>query len=128
MKLLLDTCTFLWLIAGEHKLSPGARELLEDGHNTLFLHQASIWEIQLKHQKGQLSLSESPRTLIPEALRLHRIDCARLDNEAIWHLAKLPDHHKDPFDRLLIAAALCEGWKLVTPDPKFANYPVPVIW
>ncbi len=128
MKLLLDTCTFLWLIAAEHKLSPVARELLEAGENTLFLHQASIWEIQLKHQKGQLSLSESPQTLIPEALRLHQIDCAHLSNEAIWHLEKLPEHHKDPFDRLLIATALCEGWKLVTPDPEIARYPVPVIW
>ena len=128
MRLLLDTCTFLWLIAGEHKLSPVARELLEAGDNTLFLHQASVWEIQLKHQKGQLSLSESPRTLIPEALQLHQIECASLDNEAIWHLEKLPEHHKDPFDRILIASALCGGMKIVTPDPAIGLYPVPVLW
>jgi len=127
MKLLLDTCTFLWLIAAEHKLSPVARELLEAGENTLFLHQASIWEIQLKHQKGQLSLSESPQTLIPEALRLHQIDCAHLSNEAIWHLEKLPEHHKDPFDRMLVAQSSSRGFALMSEDSKLSLYNCQVI-
>ncbi|TVP75120.1 MAG: type II toxin-antitoxin system VapC family toxin [Puniceicoccaceae bacterium] len=128
MKLLLDTCTFLWLIAAEHKLSHEVRELLEDGRNTLLLHQASAWEIQLKHQKGHLGLSESPKRIISEGLRLHQITYTPLQDDAIWHLQKLPDIHKDPFDRILIAHALIEGWKLVTPDPQIAKYPVPVVW
>jgi|GEM_PF-402533 PIN domain nuclease of toxin-antitoxin system len=112
----------------DHRLSPAAHRALEDGQNTLVLHQASIWEIQLKYQKGQLQLSESPRTFIPKALRLHQIDCATFENDAIWHIEKLPEHHKDPFDRILIAAALCKGMKIVTPDPIIGRYPVPVLW
>lgn len=128
MKLLLDTCTFLWLIGAPRNLSLCARDLLEDSRNTLILHQASAWEIQIKYQKGNLGLSEEPRSIVSEGLRLHQIAYAKLNDEAIWHLSKLPDHHKDPFDRILIATALCEGMKMVTPDPKIRDYPVPVIW
>lgn len=128
MKLLLDTCTFLWLIGATRNLSPCARDLLEDSRNTLILHQASAWEIQIKYQKGKLELSEKPQFIVSEGLRLHQITYAKLNDDAIWHLSKLPDHHRDPFDRILIAAALCAGMKIVTPDPKISDYPVPAIW
>ena len=128
MKLLLDTCTFLWMIAQEERLSPPAREALEDGGNTLVLSQISAWEIQIKHQTGKLKLSERPEILIRDGLKLHEVDYETLADEAIWHLAKLPEHHKDPFDRMLIASALTRGMKVVTPDHKIHAYPVPVIW
>ncbi len=128
MNLLLDTCTFLWMIGAPRNLSPLARDLLEDSGNTVFFHQASAWEVQIKFQKGKLKLSGKPQFIVSEGLRLHQIAYAKLNDEAIWHLSKLPDHHKNPFDRILIATALCEGMKMVTPDPKIHAYPVPVIW
>lgn len=128
MQLLLDTCTFLWMVADEGQLSPRARDLLEDGGNTLLLHQASIWEIQIKYQRGKLALSEKPQTFISEGLRLHQIDCAPLSTDAIWLLDKLPDYHGDPFDRILIASALCAGLEIVTPDPLIHRYPIRAIW
>jgi len=128
MNLLLDTCTFLWMIGREEQLSPSAREALEDGSNTLFLSQVSAWEIQIKYQRGNLSLTDTPDKIVGAGLRLHGIYYETLANEAIWHLQKLPEIHKDPFDRLLISHALTRGYKLVTPDPEIAKYPVPVIW
>lgn len=128
MRLLLDTCTFLWMVGQEDRLSEVAREALEDGDNSLALHQVSAWEIQIKCLSGKLKLSEPAEEIIREALSSHDLRYQRLDDEAIWHLNKLPEHHKDPFDRVLIASALVGGMKLVTPDPQINRYPVPVIW
>ncbi|MGB0183954.1 MAG: type II toxin-antitoxin system VapC family toxin [Opitutales bacterium] len=128
MKLLLDTCTFLWMIDSVEHLSPVAREKLEDRGNELVLHQASAWEIQLKHQSGKLHLKKDPAEMIREGLQKHEVAYRTLRDAEIWHLAKLPDHHRDPFDRILISAALCHGMKLVTPDSRIQSYPVPVIW
>ena len=116
MKLLLDTCTFLWVAGKPAKLSPSAREVIEDGNNELVLSQTSAWEIQIKQQSGKLRLSGAPQTIIEEGLRLHGIAYQTVDDDFIWHLGKLPDHHRDPFDRLLIATALCCGMRMVTPD------------
>ncbi len=128
MKLLLDTCTFLWLAALESKLSAKAREALEDGRNTLVLSQVSSWELQIKHQNGQLGLADTPANFVAEGLRLHDIQYAPLSDAAIWHLQKLPSHHKDPFDRMLIATALTGSMQIVTPDQQIHRYPLPVIW
>lgn len=128
MKLLLDTCSFLWMIDSVENLSPVAREKLEDRSNELVLHQASAWEIQLKHQTGKLYLKKDPAEMIREGLQKHEVAYQTLSDAEIWHLAKLPDHHRDSFDRILISAALCHGMKLVTPDSSIQSYPVPVIW
>lgn len=128
MRLLLDTRTFLWMIDAVEYLSEHARNLLEEGRNELILSQVSSWEIQLKYQTGKLDLGCSPKELVEKGMQLHGIRYDRLEDEAIWHLQKLPDHHRDPFDRLLIASALCQGLRLVTPDPEIHKYPVPVIW
>ncbi len=128
MKLLLDTCTFLWVAGKPTMLSSCAREAIEDGNNELVLSQASAWEIQIKHQSGKLSLAGAPQSIVELGLRLHDITYQTIEDDFIWHLGKLPDHHRDPFDRLLIASALCGGMKMVTPDPQIHRYPVPVIW
>lgn len=128
MRLLLDTCTFLWMIGDADRLSEPAREALQDGENLIFLHQISAWEIQIKHHTGKLKLSGTPETITRDGLRLHDINYERLSDSAIHHLNKLPDHHRDPFDRILIASALVEGMKMVTPDQHIHRYPVPAIW
>jgi len=128
MRLLLDTCTFLWMIGQDDRLSATAREALEDGNNILTLHQVSAWEIQIKHQTGKLKLAEPTENIIQEAISSYDLRYERLSDQAIWHLSKLPEYHKDPFDRMLITTALLDGMKLVTPDHHIHQYPVPIIW
>jgi PIN domain nuclease of toxin-antitoxin system len=128
MQLLLDTCTFLWMIASPDKLSETARKTLTRGTDRLLINQTSAWEIQIKYKKGQLALKATPKQIIEKALTIYPIEYEKIADEAIWHLQKLPDIHKDPFDRLLISHALTQGYKLVTPDPEIAKYPVPIIW
>lgn len=128
MKLLLDTCTFLWMAGGVEQLSAPALAALENGDNSLHLSLASAWEIQIKHQRGSLHLTDTPAQIVAEGLSLHGVHFETLANDAIWHLGKLPTYHKDPFDRILIATALRQGMQMVTPDPDIAKYPVPVIW
>jgi len=128
MNLLLDTCTFLWMIDDVSNLGPEARVALEDASNQLVLHQASCWEIQIKYDLGKLALARSPREIISQGIAMHGIEYHSLQDEGIWHLQKLPPIHRDPFDRILISHALCQGLKLATPDPRIAQYPVAIIW
>ncbi|MGI8603432.1 MAG: type II toxin-antitoxin system VapC family toxin [Verrucomicrobiales bacterium] len=128
MTVLLDTCTFIWLADEQHRLSGVAREVLADPGTTLRLHQASTLEIQIKNALGKLPLPHSPRIAIPQAIKRLGLDYARIEDEEIWHLGKLPHLHQDPFDRLLIAHAIFDGLAIVTPDPLIHQYPVRVIW
>jgi PIN domain nuclease of toxin-antitoxin system len=128
MKLLLDSCTFLWLADRTEFLSSPARSALEDTGNELFLHQASSLEIQIKFILGKLPLKLPPREFIPEALRRHGVNHQALEDQTIWFLDKLPLLHRDPFDRLLIAHALRYGMTIVTPDPNIHQYPVLALW
>jgi len=128
MTILLDTCTFLWLVDDLTMLGPEIRPALEDASNRLIFHQASSWEIQIKYDLGKLPLARPPREIIRDGIGLHAIEYQRLQDDDIWLLQKLPDFHRDPFDRLLISHALCQGLKLGTPDPEIAKYPVQVIW
>jgi PIN domain nuclease of toxin-antitoxin system len=126
--LLLDTCAFLWLTDQTEFLSKRARVACEDTQNSLWLHQASALEIQIKFDLGKLPLKLPPREFIPLAVKRHGLNYASLGDETIWFLQKLPLLHRDPFDRLLIAYALTHGLTLVTPDPQIQQYPLPVLW
>lgn len=128
MNILLDTCTFLWLIDDVNMLGAEIRPALEDSSNRLILHQASSWEIQIKHDLGKLPLARPAREIIRDGLARHEIEYQRLLDEDLWLLGKLPHIHSDPFDRVLVSHALCQGLKLGTPDPQIAKYPVPTIW
>lgn len=128
MNLLLDTCVFLWLTDHTEELSGPAREALEDGGNALYFSQVSALEIQIKFSKGKLLLTQPPERFITEALKKHGIECVGPKNETIWTSGKLPFLHQDPFDRLLIAQAIQEGWILVTPDRNIQRYAVRTLW
>lgn len=128
MRLLLDTCTFLWLISDDDSLSQAARELFQNPQNKVFLSAVSVWEITVKYQLGKLPLPQHPRHYIPQQRKQHQIESLSLHEEAIQHLANLPDIHRDPFDRMLICQAVEEGMILLTPDPLIQQYPVKVIW
>jgi len=128
MNLLLDTCTFLWIATGDESLSSSARRLFADPANQVFLSAVSAWEIAVKHSLGRLPLPRPPSVLVPEQRRRHQIQPLLLDEEAALFCAKLPELHKDPFDRMLICQAIMGGLTLLTPDQLISQYPVATAW
>ena len=127
MKLLLDTCTFLW-IAGGQPLSTAARAAFQDPSNEVFLSAVSVWEIAVKHQVGRLPLPEAPDLLIPTKRQLRGIRALAFDEDSALQVTRLPALHRDPFDRMLVCQAIALGLAIVTPDPSIRQYPVRVIW
>jgi PIN domain nuclease of toxin-antitoxin system len=128
MKLLLDTCTFLWLATGDRALSRVARESFADPDNDVFLSAVSAWEIAVKHALGKLPLPRQPAALVPDLRARHQIQALPLDERAALAAGQLPDLHRDPFDRMLICQTIMGGLTLVTPDPLITQYAVPTLW
>ncbi len=128
MKLLLDTCTFLWIIKDAPELSKQAKTLFADAENEVYLSTISVWEMLVKYQLGCLPLPESPIEFIKKQRVLHNIDTLSLDEEVMIHLLKLPDYRKDPFDRMLICQAINHGLTILTPDKFILQYPVLTTW
>lgn len=128
MRILLDTCTFLWIITGDPRLSSKAKALFVASENKVFLSVVSTWEIAVKHKLGRLPLPDFPAKYIPEKREQHHIDSLMLGEQATLYLTKLPDLHKDPFDRILICQAIVEGLCLLTPDELIVQYPVHSQW
>ena len=128
MKLLLDTCTFLWIVSGAPELSDRARTLFADPENDAYLSTVSDWEMALKHALGRLPMPEPPARFVPAQRKAHGIESLPLDEEAALHLDRLPALHQDPFDRMLVCQALVHGLAIVTPDRLIAQYPVRILW
>jgi PIN domain nuclease of toxin-antitoxin system len=128
VKILLDTHVFLWFIAGDSRLGVHARQLIEEPGNERYLSMASVWEITIKSSLGRLTVPTPPSTLIREHVWANAIDLLAITPEHFDILHTLPYHHKDPFDRLLIAQAMQEGMLLVTKDQAFAAYNIQVTW
>ena len=128
MRLLLDTVTFIWLVEGSSRLSAPARDLIIDSANDAYLSAASAWEIAIKNGLGRLPLRVSPEQFVVEQRRRHRIDSLPITEEAALQVGKLPNLHRDPFDRLIVAQAIAEGMTVVTPDRLIKMYPVRVAW
>jgi PIN domain nuclease of toxin-antitoxin system len=128
VRLLLDTCTFLWFIEDAPQLSERARELIVDPGNEAFLSTVSIWEIAIKHALGRLPFPEPVGTFIPEMRREHGIEALPLDEESALRASTLPALHRDPFDRMLVCQAITTGSTIVTPDERITRYPVRSVW
>jgi PIN domain nuclease of toxin-antitoxin system len=128
MRLLLDTCTFLWLISDSPALSGQARELFSSSENEAYLSTVSTWEIAIKHSLGRLPLPESPQRFIPIQRENHGIESLSLDEESTLQLLRLPLLHHDPFDRMLVCQAVVQGLTILTPDSLISQYPVRVTW
>jgi len=128
MILLLDTCVFIWLTQEPEKLGAAARTAINDSANSLFFSHASAWEMHLKHHAGKLILPDPPKQWIPQQLAEWKISVLAIHLAAIQRTSDLPDIHRDPFDRLLVAQALEEGLTIVSPDSFFRGYGVPVVW
>lgn len=128
MKLLLDTHIFLWLRNDSKKVSPQALTACRNRDNILYLSIASIWEIQIKHQLGKLQLSVSLEELLDQQCRENGLQLLPVETKHILALYQLPWHHKDPFDRILIAQTMVEEAYLVSADDWFKEYPVKLLW
>lgn len=124
MNLLLDTHTFLWAIDNHPNLSQEARAAIKNGNNIVFVSAATGWEISIKKAIGKLSL---PQGSYLDELSVHRFTPLDITTEHALAVEYLPQHHQDPFDRLLIAQAQIEKLTLVTRDPRIKQYAVPVI-
>lgn len=128
MNLLLDTHTFIWWDSQPNRLSPQVLELCRDRSNTLILSIVSIWEMQIKSQLGKLQLDSSLHELVMKQQRTNDIQICNARLEHVLELEKLPLHHRDPFDRLLIAQARVENAIFLSRDTAFSAYSVQVVW
>ena len=124
MKLLLDTHIFIWWADQPEKLSPAALSALEDEANELLLSVASVWEMQIKIQLGKLKLSLPLKELVNNQQEINDLIVSPVELTHVLALDALPFHHKDPFDRLLIAQSIAEGLTIVTADSQFSSYSV----
>jgi PIN domain nuclease of toxin-antitoxin system len=127
MKLLLDTHIFIWWADQSEKLSPAALSALEDEANELLLSVASVWEMQIKIQLRKLKLSLPLNELVKIQQETNDLTISPVTLTHVLALDALPFHHKDPFDRLLIAQSLKEDLTLVSADARFSAYAVKLL-
>src|ERR1700721_2751281 len=127
MKAILDTHAFLWALAGDARMSRHARDIFA-GPADLSLSIASFWEIILKVQSRKLNFPRPAGPYVLSKLAENRIEFLPVTIDHLLALEGLPMHHRDPFDRILIAQSLEENLPIVTSDPWFSQYPVEVIW
>ena len=128
MKLLLDTHTLLWWRDNPAELSAVSLTALRDSSNTLFLSMVSLWELQIKVGLNKLSVSVSISEMVRQEVEVNGMQLLPIALDHIYALSSLPHHHRDPFDRLLIAQAQVEGATLVTKDHLIALYSIPTLW
>lgn len=131
MNLLLDTHGFIFFIEDSPKLSDAARSLIEDEGNEIYLSLASIWEMAIKTSLGKLSLAIPFHEIFPHQLAANDIQLLSIEVEHAVAVATLPFYnpeHRDPFDRLIIAQSMVEGWPVVSTDRGFDAYPITRLW
>lgn len=128
MKLLLDTHAFLWAISESGRLSRKARDGFLDRRNSLFLSVASVWEMAIKASLGKLTLSEPLETIVDREMTANAIAWQPIELSHCARVAVLPFHHRDPFDRLLVAQGLVGGLTIVSADAAFDAYGVRRLW
>jgi PIN domain nuclease of toxin-antitoxin system len=126
--LILDTHVFLWWAEDSPRLSARARAVLSDGSTRPYWSVASTWELSIKVGLGRLRLPEPVLDYVLTRTARHGIDSLAVEHSHAARVAELPQHHDDPFDRLLIAQAIVEDVPVVTADPRFHDYAVRVVW
>lgn len=128
MKVLIDTNVAIFLWMRDERLSQRARDLVGNPANQLIFSQVSTWEISLKNRVGKLPLPALPSLYFPEKIKEFSLTYQPITDEAIYLSARLPAHHADPFDRLLIATAITLSVPIVSSDAIFSEYPVERVW
>jgi len=126
--ILLDTCTFLWVISGAADLSDRARALVVDRGNQVLLSAASAWEISVKHALGKLPLPDDPMRFVAAERARHGIEALPIDEAAALNVDRLPALHRDPFDRMLVSQSVLGGLTILTPDRLITQYPAATAW
>lgn len=128
MRYLLDTQTWLWMQVCPERLTADAVDLVSDAAHELVLSAASSWEIAVKYARGKLPLPQPPADYVPDRIRSSGVGTLGISHSHALAVASLPPHHRDPFDRLLVAQAQLERLTIVTADRAFEPYDVPVVW
>jgi PIN domain nuclease of toxin-antitoxin system len=128
MRYLLDTHVFKWLDNESSKISSRAHALMADRNNQLVLSLVSVWEIQIKVQLGKMNLRTQLSAVVEDQQRINQIELLPVSLEHILFLDNLPLHHRDPFDRILVAQAVSEGLTLITRDSHIEQYNVKIEW
>jgi len=126
MKALLDTNIFLWGLSAPEKLSLTARNMVASSER--FLSVASIWEVLIKVRTGKLPLPVPAGDYLTAKMSANGVSVLSIKLEHVLQIERLQLHHRDPFDRVLIAQCVEEGWPIITSDPMFKKYPIRVIW
>jgi PIN domain nuclease of toxin-antitoxin system len=127
VRILLDTQVWLWVLGEPARLSAGGRARPRSPANTFYLSAANVWEIVIKHAAGKLRLPDEPVAYLRGRLAETPATILSITPEHALQLALLPLHHRDPFDRILIAQAQVEGLHLMTADRQFKTYPVDLV-
>ena len=128
MRLLLDTHVFLWWIGDDPRLSLPAREAITKAENEIFLSVASAWEISVKTRLGKLTLPSDVESFLPDQIQRNAISILPIGLAHALRVSRLPIHHRDPFDRMLVAQAQAEKLTLVTADASIRLYDVKLCW
>ena len=128
MKILADTHTFLWFVTDAPQLSAQAKTILEAPDTERFFSLASVWEIAIKTSLGKLTLRKPLEEFLPEQLAANRFTLLNLAVEHAIRVARLPLHHRDPFDRMLVAQCLAENLPLVSSDDALDAYGIKRLW
>jgi PIN domain nuclease of toxin-antitoxin system len=128
VKLLLDAHTFLWWTLEDERISPKAIDLIGNIENEIYFSVASAWEIIIKYQLGKLILPTEPEVFIPEHLEINQFSVLPISLYHAFTIRELPYHHKDPFDRMLVAQSKVENMAIISADVKFKKYDVKIVW
>lgn len=128
MRILLDTHAFLWWITDDERLSAAARDAITASENEVFVSAATAWEIVTKSRLGRLPIPEPSDVFISTHLRENAFQPLSITVRHTFALTSLPELHRDPFDRMLVAQALVEDMPLVSGDRQVQSYPAPTIW
>jgi len=127
MRVLIDTHIFIWYVQNSQRLNSSVANLINDGKNDILFSTASIWEMAIKQSTGKLNLGVPYASFIEEQMRLNNMELLPIKLEHLEVVTSLPFHHRDPFDRLLIAQAMVEDVVIVSADSAFSLYSVQII-
>ncbi len=128
MRYLLDTVVWVWSVWEPDRISRKAHEVMNDLDQEIFLSAVTAWEVAIKSGSGKLALPEAPTTYVPRRMIEQGLRPLPVSHQHALAVFNLPNHHRDPFDRLLIAQAKIENMVLISSDKLFEQYDVPLLW
>jgi PIN domain nuclease of toxin-antitoxin system len=128
MKYLLDTHAFLWFVSDDNRLSQEARKTIKDNNNEIYFSAVSAWEMSIKVRLGRLTIEGDLEPFIVNQLAENSFNTLSITIFHSIYTARLPEIHKDPFDRMIIAQSFAENMSLISKDKNIKKYKVPVVW